>query len=802
MRTLRVLLVAALLAVCLPLLQAAPEEKRPHLGFLYAAGGQRGTTVTITAGGQNLRGARQVYVTGSGVTGKVVRFLPGRRFGGDQAREVRKLLEQKRKELTPARPGKGGNRQDRERKPDRKPEGKPAAGKANDKPAGQATGKPAGKARPEVKPPEHYLLDALPTVTLRELKKVAEYFFDPAIRQQMSPQIADRVEIELTIAPDAAPGDRELRLGTPTGLTNPLCFSVGLHPEVNEVEINDFRPMKLPAATSTFVLNGQVDRRDIDRFLFSAEKGQQLVLSACARRLVPYMADAVPGWFQATLSLKNASGEVVAFVDDYRFDPDPVMFFLVPEDGEYELEVGDAIYRGREDFVYRLTIGEEPFITSMFPRGGRRGSEVTAEVTGFNLPFTTVSLDTAADGPRFRHRAWREGGHLTNPMAFAVDDLPECLEAPGNDTTGRAQPITLPVIVNGRIESAGDVDVYSFTGRAGDEVVAEVYGRRLDSPLDSLLFLLSPSGEVVALNDDREVRRIGLVTHHADSCLRATLPADGTYCVKLTDAPGHGGEEYAYRLRVGPPSPDYTVFLNPSALNIAAGSVVPFTVHVLRKDGFTGAIDVALSNPPPGFMLSGGRIPAGSESVRMTLTAPQTPPKSAVPLRLTAQAVVDGRTIVRSVVPTEDLMQAFLYRHLVPTEELLVAVARGRVRIPPLKLVGDGPVKIPAGGTARVRITAPGLPQLDRIQFELANPPAGVSLRDVGTRPGELLIVLSAEAGKAVIGTADNLIVEVYAEPVDNRSGGKRGAAAKTVPKRVYVCVLPAIPVEIVTPVR
>ena len=32
-----------------------------------------------------------------------------------------------------------------------------------------------------------------------------------------------------------------------------------------------------------------------------------------------------------------------------------------------------AIYRGREDFVYRITIGELPFVTSIFPLGGRAG---------------------------------------------------------------------------------------------------------------------------------------------------------------------------------------------------------------------------------------------------------------------------------------------------------------------------------------------------------------------------------------------------------------------------------------------
>ena len=47
--------------------------------------------------------------------------------------------------------------------------------------------------------------------------------------------------------------------------------------------------------------------------------------------------------------------------------------FMAPSDGEYALVIYDAIYRGREDFVYRITLGEAPFVTSLFPLGGRAG---------------------------------------------------------------------------------------------------------------------------------------------------------------------------------------------------------------------------------------------------------------------------------------------------------------------------------------------------------------------------------------------------------------------------------------------
>ena len=39
------------------------------------------------------------------------------------------------------------------------------------------------------------------------------------------------------------------------------------------------------------------------------------------------------------------------------------------------MEIKDALYRGREDFVYRITIGELPFVTGIFPLGGRAGAQ-------------------------------------------------------------------------------------------------------------------------------------------------------------------------------------------------------------------------------------------------------------------------------------------------------------------------------------------------------------------------------------------------------------------------------------------
>jgi hypothetical protein len=54
-------------------------------------------------------------------------------------------------------------------------------------------------------------------------------------------------------------------------------------------------------------------------------------------------------------------------------------------------EEADAIYRGREDFVYRIAVGELPFVTSIFPLGGTTGAQTTIEANGWNLPASSLT---------------------------------------------------------------------------------------------------------------------------------------------------------------------------------------------------------------------------------------------------------------------------------------------------------------------------------------------------------------------------------------------------------------------------
>jgi hypothetical protein len=749
----------------------------PYIGYLYPAGGQQGTTFLVVAGGQSIRAIKGVVISGSGVRAERVDYL-GRFRNVD--REQREALEARMKAV--------GDRRMAEMRGETPEPLEPV----QLEPRNSGTGTL----------PNHPLLYGIDGFSLRELAHVRHELLN-FHKRQLNAQIAEAAILRITIAPGAEPGDRELRLVTPNGATNPVRFQVGVLSEIKEMEPNDpktdvklpvLEPLELP-----LLINGQIMPGDIDRFAFKASAGQRITVAVYARHLIPFMADAVPGWFQAVAAVYDAKGQALAYADDYRFNPDPVLLFKIPEDGEYQLEIHDALYRGREDFVYRIAVGELPFVTSIYPLGLREGSQTESVIEGWNLPQTRIALEALPGPDRIRELCLFGGAGLTNRLFYVVDVLPECFARKPEDGE-KAQPVQLPVIINGRISRPGERDEFSFEGKAGDTFVAETIARALHSPLDPVLYLNDEAGNVLAWNDDHMERDeewlhpdMGLLTHHADAYLYATLPDDGVYRVGIADSQGKGSPSHVYRLRIGPPRPDFAARMTPSSINVPPGRSAVFHVYVQRRDGFDGPIEVALDDAPPGYILDGGRIPAGQSAIRMTISVPVRALPEPVALRLTAQAVIDETTVTRPVMPTDDRMQAFLYRHLAPAEQLIVTAPGGRGRAL-VRLLDHGVVRIPQNGAARVRVKAPGQQRLRDVQLALCDAPAGICIEDVRVHENGLAFSLAAAAGELEKSISGNLIVEAFTvrQPTPGDEKGPKN------PQRISHGVLPAIPFETV----
>jgi hypothetical protein len=514
------------------------------------------------------------------------------------------------------------------------------------------------------------------------------------------------------------------------------------------------------------------------------------VIEANARELIPYISDAVPGWFQAALTLRDAQGKELASADHSLFHPDPLLDYEIPSDGEYLAEIHDSIFRGREDFVYRITIGELPVITSIFPLGGKAGARTVIGALGSNLPAARVTENFKGKPKGVYPISLRKDGWTSNSVPFALDSLPETMARPGIGRREKAQRVKLPIIVNGRVARPGEAEYFRFDGRAGDEIVAEVSARRLGSPLDSVLKLTDAAGKQIAFNDDFEDPSAGLITHQADSLISCRLPAKGNYFLQLADTQGKGGTDYGYRLRISHPREDFELRVVPSSLNLRAGATVPITVRAIRRDGFSGEIALNLKDAPADFVLSGAAVPAGQDKVRVTVTAPRTPVGTPLSIRLTGRAIIDGHEVTRIAVPAEDMEQAFAYHHLVAEDAWMVRVigegARG-VGWRPIEKA----VKLRSGDATPIDLFVP--PRFQKgVQLALNEPPEGISIQSVTPERDGVSVMLRVQADKAKPGLKGNLILYAFREVAPNPAAANQGR------RRQPLGTLPAIPFEVV----
>ena len=637
---------------------SAHAQRAPRIGFIYPAGGQAGRTFEVVVGGQGLDEPKGAIISGEGVTAEILEHIKplGAVVAGDMREKVREM-QTKMKEL-----------------------------------------RSTGKVSPSDMLPTIRRLMREAEVTERDLLQLSEYDRrrnDP--KQQQNLQIGETVRVKMTIAENAAYGTRYWRLHTAGGVSNPMRFVVGQHTEIREAEPPpefDFehytggaatyrkhektkKALVTPTATLPVTINGRVLPGEVDGFSIQTKKDDQIVISVQARHLIPYLADAVPGWFQAIVSLTNPEGVEVAYADDYHFDPDPVLFYKIPSDGEFHVKVHDSIYRGREDFVYRITIGELPFITGISPLGAKAGSTTEVTFMGGNLRDQFKQRFTAPEKPGLISLNATVGPWTSNSIPFQIDDFAEESEREPNDRLGVGMQLKPPIVINGRIDAPRDADYYQVKGRGNKPTVFEVFARRLGSPLDASLTVFDSTGKELDTNDDHEDLAAGLTTHHADSRLIVKLPDSGECFVRVTDTQNQGGQHHAYRLRVTPARPAFQLRVTPATVNAQPGGTTRLTIHALREDGFAGEIALKLKDSPSGFELKGATVPAGKDVADVTLSVPSSAAEKPAVLHVEGTAIVDeetGEKLTTDAVPAEDMMQAFIYRHLVPVDELLVDV--------------------------------------------------------------------------------------------------------------------------------
>lgn len=231
-----------------------------------------------------------------------------------------------------------------------------------------------------------------------------------------------------------------------------------------------------------------------------------------------------------------------------------------------------------------------PMILSTYPVGCRRGTTTEVDVRGrenlagayavlFEKPGLTAEIvppetkpndkpdpkkppkplnelklkvTAAADAPLgvTEYRVITPRGASTVGL-FVIGSEPETLEKEPNNTLAQANPITLPVTVNGRIQEGEDVDCYRFQANAGQELVFRCVCAQLENKIhdlepgsggthsDPILTLDDASGRELAMNDDYD---------GPDPLLVYRTEKAGDYVLQIRDVRYQGNQGWTYRI--------------------------------------------------------------------------------------------------------------------------------------------------------------------------------------------------------------------------------------------------------------
>jgi hypothetical protein len=458
-----------------------------------------------------------------------------------------------------------------------------------------------------------------------------------------------KIKVRFKVAADALPGVRDFRIATPQGVSTIGQLVIVRDPVVKETAKNDTladaTPITLPATVCGVIEKAE----DVDQFKFHVEAGTALSFHVRSARCQDRIHD-LQTHIDPIIAIKNASGTVLALNDNYFF-ADPFLAHKFEAAGDYYLEIRDVRYQGNQYWQYSVEINSRPFVTNVYPLAVTPERPTKLELVGYNLPADpTTTLTLKGNTPEGLQWAMLPiGKDGANAAPIIVTKSPAILETADHSTTEKAQEMTIPAGVNGRISKPGEVDYYVFQAKKGERFTFEVVARRHQSALDPLLAIVNEKGARVIENDDMRPCR----HTYADSLIEDwAAPADGRYFVEVRDLHLQGGPDFVYYLKGLASQPNFALELDTDKTLLTPGTGGAIYVRIYRRAGFNGEVQLAIDGLLKGVTAQCGKILAGGIDGVIVLHAAKDAPQGIANVRISGKGsmTVDGKTTEYSAI--------------------------------------------------------------------------------------------------------------------------------------------------------
>lgn len=433
---------------------------------------------------------------------------------------------------------------------------------------------------------------------------------DRGLKAVVSSSTDGQVKAKISVPADAPPGLHEVRALAEQGITTPIYFFVSQYGQIPEKEPNNTiaqaNPITVPTTVAGIINGGE----DQDTFSFTAKRGERLVfdVEGFKRFAPPQNNQEGIVYLDSFIVLRDEAGRELAYDDDST-RVDAFLAYEFPADGKYYVTIRDTLYRGRGDFHYRLTVGNRPTITAVFPPGGPVGKRANVTIYGHNLDSAGstsikrfVEMQSRPGAQEFRLVT---SAGMSNPVPLMAETLMDAVEVEPNNRAQDATPVQVPIICNGKFDTLTDVDAYRFQAQGGQTLVFSITASRLGSPVDTFLTLTDRSGRVIRRDDDGG----GM----PDARMEVTMPRTDEYVIFVRNQVRSGeGPQQFYRLAIRPRQPSFGMIFRQEGVNrlgaptpvpvdsisVPAGGSTEFELAVTRREGQSGDIALSLNTPP------------------------------------------------------------------------------------------------------------------------------------------------------------------------------------------------------------
>ena len=371
-------------------------------------------------------------------------------------------------------------------------------------------------------------------------------------------------------------------------------FLVGTLPEQSETEPNNDLAHAQKYQQPGVTINGVLSKSgDVDTYQVVLKKGETLVVSQTANEQLGSPMDGV-------LQILNHRGTLLTQIDDTLWF-DPRIVFTAPAEGTYFIRTfafpadpnSTIRYAGAASYIYRLTLSTGPFVDHSLPLAyqySTTSKPVTLE--GWNLTKSLKSVQPVIETSE--NMALVSNPQLGNWLKIPLSPNPVLLESKESQQE-KGQPLSIPISVTGKISELGEIDVFRFTAKKGENLTFQVDSHTLGYPLDAHLKLFDAKGKLLKEIDDPK-------RNYFDSHLIYKIPADGEYLLHVTDRFQHGGFRYVYQLSIQPTTSDFELQTPEELYTLTTGGKpleIEVTINRLSPR-FSDDIEISLVGLPKG----------------------------------------------------------------------------------------------------------------------------------------------------------------------------------------------------------